>query len=480
MGNGSNYSIRTSDRRTFRRCMRKWDFQSSLRQNLTREGTEQNINFWFGSAIHYAMEDYYGWNQCEDPRRALYAYYNSFKESERPANAEPHYKLGLDMLTYYLQWIERHNKDTGFETLWLDNDTNEPAAPFSDNARPAVEISFYIPLYKYVVKDVDTGETLFTFSDSDGEEDINYDREFVSLLSDVWSPDYDADTIYTIKPLRVSPMEEDRTREVQVIGIFYHGTIDRIVVDKYGRYWLWDWKTAKSADVAKLDTDDQVSAYLWAATKVFSFPIHGFVYLQMTKESVKAPKRLKNGELSTDKRQKTTYGLLRQEIIADYGSVQNAPSKLVDFLNTLAALEEPEGDKFIRWDFVKRTPEQINNTSWNIYGELDIMLKPGLVCYPTPTRDCIWDCPFRDACVMMDKDDFDNYNDFMRDYIARPRSEDGNKDEWREHLKWTYTGEDGLPELISMDTVLDSFEMLNPHLEDTSTDAFKYQYEENC
>ena len=32
----SKFSIRTSDRRVFRRCLRKWDFQSSLRQNLTR------------------------------------------------------------------------------------------------------------------------------------------------------------------------------------------------------------------------------------------------------------------------------------------------------------------------------------------------------------------------------------------------------------------------------------------------------------
>ena len=56
----SQFNIRTSDRRVFRRCLRKWDYQSSLRQNLTRKGTEQNINFWFGSAIHFCMEDYHG------------------------------------------------------------------------------------------------------------------------------------------------------------------------------------------------------------------------------------------------------------------------------------------------------------------------------------------------------------------------------------------------------------------------------------
>ena len=98
----SHYTIRTSDRRVFRRCLRKWSFQSSLRGNWKYQGTEQNINFWFGSAIHFAMEDYHGYNVFGDPRIAFWAYYQAFPEDELPSGAEAHYSLGIAMLSYYL------------------------------------------------------------------------------------------------------------------------------------------------------------------------------------------------------------------------------------------------------------------------------------------------------------------------------------------------------------------------------------------
>ena len=83
----SRFTIRTSDRRVFRRCLRKWGLQSSLKANLQRKGTEQNIHFWFGSAIHYAMEDYHGYNRFGDPRRAFKAYYNAFDPETLPEGA---------------------------------------------------------------------------------------------------------------------------------------------------------------------------------------------------------------------------------------------------------------------------------------------------------------------------------------------------------------------------------------------------------
>ena len=115
-----------------------------------------------------------------------------------------------------------------------------------------------------------------------------------------------------------------------------------IVCDKYGRYWILDYKTAKGADTNKLDTDDQISAYLWAFEKWFGIKPYGFIYLQLTKEAVQEPKRLKNGELSVDKKQKTTYSLLKQEIIKDYGTVNAAPDKLIQFLNHMASIESPD------------------------------------------------------------------------------------------------------------------------------------------
>lgn len=468
----SQFCIRTSDRRTFRRCMRKWDFQSSLRQNLTHSGSEQNINFWFGSAIHFSLEDYHGLNQFQDPRRALYAYYHAFKDEDMPMGAEMNYSLGLSMLTYYLTWMPRHNQQTGFETAWMDPNTYAIMPQGAPGAVPAVEISFYIPLNVYAIVDADSDKIIGSFKydkDNDPISKLFWEHPELPLS---WNPDNDPDWVYNV----------ETGQPIKIIGINYHGTIDRIVVDRYGRYWLWDYKTAKKADTAKLATDDQVSAYLWAARKIFPFPVYGFVYLQLVKEAIKEPRRLKNGSLSVDKRQRTTYGLLRQAILEDYGEVNAAPSNLVQFLNVLAAQEEPEGDRFIRWDFVKRTEEQLQATEKSIYGELGVMLNSEQYCYPSPTRDCIWDCPFRDACIMMDMQDSYAYSEFMSAFEERPHREDGNMDDWRQAIAWPALNNEGQPILVDMDEVMNfNSALVIADLEDEEgKEGFEFYYEEDC
>lgn len=450
MNNISHFTIRTSDRRTFRRCLRKWDFQSSLRGNWQHKGTEQNINFWFGSAIHFSMEDYHGENKFGDPRKAFWAYYQAFPADELPMGAEAHYELGMAMLSYYLTWYKRHNDVTGFETVLVDPETHQLYNPHqvkkTDKMEYAVEQSFILPLNTYVAVDA-----------NDNIRKAFFNVQDPSCIS------------FTYNGV-----------ECDIVPICYHGTMDRIVCDKYGRYWVLDYKTAKGADTNKLDTDDQISAYLWAFEKWFGIKPYGFIYLQLTKEAVQEPKRLKNGELSVDKKQKTTYSLLKQEIINDYGSVNAAPDKLIQFLNHMASIESPEGDRFIRWDFVKRTPEQIRSTEEHIIGELHHMLWEDLYCYPTPTRDCIWDCPCRDLCLALDRKDETAVNEFMQNFEQRPRNEDGNLDPWRENIPWPEKLAAEGKTVPELDEILALDECMKIELESRAsqedTDGFKFMY----
>ena len=450
MHNISHFTIRTSDRRTFRRCLRKWDFQSSLRGNWQHIGTEQNINFWFGSAIHFSMEDYHGENKFGDPRKAFWAYYQAFPADELPMGAEAHYELGMAMLSYYLTWYKRHNDVTGFETALVDPETHQLYNPYqvkkTDRMEYAVEQSFILPLNTYVAVDA-----------NDNIRKAFFNVQDPSCIS------------FTYNGV-----------ECDIVPICYHGTMDRIVCDKYGRYWILDYKTAKGADTNKLDTDDQISAYLWAFEKWFGIKPYGFIYLQLTKEAVQEPKRLKNGELSVDKKQKTTYSLLKQEIINDYGTVNAAPSKLIQFLNHMASIEAPEGDRFIRWDFVKRTPEQIKSTEEHIMGELHHMLWEDLYCYPSPTRDCIWDCPCRDLCLALDRKDETAVNEFMQNFEQRPRNEDGNLDPWRENIPWPEKLAAEGKTVPKLDEILALDECMKIELESRAsqedTDGFKFMY----
>ena len=450
MHNISHFTIRTSDRRTFRRCLRKWDFQSSLRGNWQHIGTEQNINFWFGSAIHFSMEDYHGENKFGDPRKAFWAYYQAFPTDELPMGAEVHYELGMAMLSYYLTWYKRHNDVAGFETALVDPETHQLYNPHqvkkTDRMEYAVEQSFILPLSTYVAVDAN-GNIRKAFFNVQDPSCISFTYNGV---------------------------------ECDIVPICYHGTMDRVVCDKYGRYWILDYKTAKGADTNKLDTDDQISAYLWAFEKWFGIKPYGFIYLQLTKEAVQEPKRLKNGELSVDKKQKTTYSLLKQEIINDYGTVNAAPSKLIQFLNHMASIESPEGDRFIRWDFVKRTPEQIKSTEEHIMGELHHMLWEDLYCYPSPTRDCIWDCPCRDLCLALDRKDETAVNEFMQNFEQRPRNEDGNLDPWRENIPWPEKLAAEGKTVPELDEILALDECMKIELESRAsqedTDGFKFMY----
>lgn len=412
----SKFHLRTSNCRVFRRCLRKWGYQSSLRRNLSGKGTEQNINFWFGTAIHYAMEDYFGYNKFGDPREAFKAYYKAFPEVDRPMAAGDHYDLGISMLTYFLYWYPKHNLAYGFETVWVDDVTLQEVEPFSEGAHPLVEEEFTL----------DLGITVWVREDNEVIVDPEVDCEIVAKINDPGNS-------YLI----VRMNGEENTVKLYPETMKYHGTCDRIVRDKKGRWWILDYKTAKGADTNKLDTDDQISRYLWAMELWFQRPIEGFIYLQLTKDVVQMPRRLKDGKLSVDKKQKTTSALLRVELEKDYGAVAKAPKAMIDFLNTLTAQETEEGDRFIRWDLVRRSKAQKESTYRHIMAEAKMMVNPNLYLYPSPTRDCIWECNFRDVCIMEDDGRQDEAERYLAEhYEQRAHSADGEMDAWRKNIKY--------------------------------------------
>ncbi len=114
--------IRTSDRSAFKRCRRKWGFSSHLNNNRTP--SEGASYFWLGSGIHYAMEDYHGYNYYKHPTEAFRAYAEAWRRSIRrdssrklPYDLEEQIELGEGMLEYYLIWLRNREP---YETLWVD------------------------------------------------------------------------------------------------------------------------------------------------------------------------------------------------------------------------------------------------------------------------------------------------------------------------------------------------------------------------
>lgn len=442
----SRYYLGTSASRSYRRCKRKWGFQSSMRLGLQRD-TEENINFWFGSAIHFAMEDYFGYNRFGDPRRAFKAYYEAFNVAERPEGAAEHYELGLGMLEYFMQWYPKHNAELQFKTAWFRRtpiaNTNDFAYELvpehTAQAIPGVEFEMCLDMDIRIIVSATTGRILGVLKPGTFWIDQVFDefKQFDCLYSSV-------DTVFGCKVdledfdriYEVTSIDNLTSVQVRIQPICFHGTCDRILVDKYNRLWILDYKTAKSADTDKLDTDDQISRYCWALEQVIGKPIYGFIYLQMTKAVPRAPRILNSGELSTDKRQKTTHGLYRQAIIKMYGEVEKAPAKVIETLNVLAEKETPEGDDFIRWDLVTRSTEQKISTYHHIMAEALEMVNTEQYLIPSPTRDCIWDCPFREACLALDKQDMSAFTAALLDFNPRDKERSDAPAEFYKRIKW--------------------------------------------
>lgn len=115
--------IRTSDRSNFRRCRRKWHFESGLR--LNRTPTAQPSYFWLGTGGHFAMEDFHGHNYYGDPVRAFQAYCDACVEAAKhhtiqvPEDFDEQKILGEGILEHYKNWIA--NRDA-YKTVWIDGE----------------------------------------------------------------------------------------------------------------------------------------------------------------------------------------------------------------------------------------------------------------------------------------------------------------------------------------------------------------------
>ncbi len=126
--------LRTSDRGAFKRCRRKWSWQSPLRRNLAIKDSPSY--FWIGSGGHYALEDFHGYNYFKHPVEAFNAYVAACKIAQQkrgyglPDDWEEQTTLAQGILENYLIWGT--NRDT-YETAWFDG-------------VPQVEITCHIPL----------------------------------------------------------------------------------------------------------------------------------------------------------------------------------------------------------------------------------------------------------------------------------------------------------------------------------------------
>lgn len=369
-------ALHTSDRLAYKRCRRKWKWSSRLYEHLRPKNVSHSA-LWFGSGFHYALEDLHGYNRFNgQPEEAFIAYVEAHPEDKRPADWRELQDLGISMLSHYQNWL--HRRDT-YKTVWIDG-------------VPQVEVQFNIVIPELTQYVADNWEVL--------KHEMN--------ASDI----------------EVPPV------------VVYRGTFDRVVEDTDGKWWVLDYKTAATIDTSKLETDPQITSYVWSGTQVYGRPIEGVIYMQCKKDFPEQPEPLKKGGISADKRQKTNYTLYRKALIDAYGSVQSAPAKNQELLDSLLEAEQPDSDKFIRRDAVRRNEAFVQAEHAKIIMEGYEMLNSNLYIYPNPTRDCSWDCPFKSACISYD--DGSDYRYILDEEFTMKEEEEF---QWQKRIKYPQTQE---------------------------------------
>jgi len=349
----SPFMLRTSDRILFKRCRRLWGWMSHLRQG--RRLQENADYLWFGTGIHYALEDYHGLNLYGHPAKAFIAFVEASRAAEMlPPTWQEHLRLGIVLMTYYAE-------------EWL-------------SCRPALDT--------YELRGVPQVEV-------NGAIDLG-------------------------------------VRTADGRRVLYGFTLDRVIVDDFGRLWIVEYKTAKQIRVLHLDVDEQVTAYCWAAWRLYGVHVAGVVYQQFAKRMPVLPKVLATGRVSTDVRQATSAALYARLLVDMYGNLDTAPNENIIALNKIRMSEDEDRDRFIVRHRIERNEMQLLSFEQKVLLELEDEANPNLAMYPNATKDCDNMCPLQAACIAMDDgSDWANILDSMTIMTG-----DGLTGREKEQIRW--------------------------------------------
>lgn len=328
--------IRTSDRIAFKQCRRKWGWSSHLKRNLGPAYLASPL--WFGSAIHYALEDFHGERHFDRAADAFRAYCIATSKQylrELPPDAQEHYKLGIAMMDYYQdEWLRFRKADQ----------------TYYDNGVPQTEVNFEIPV------PLEEHPHLEALAKAHGADCVLYrgtiDRVAIDEEGNLWVVEY---------------------KTAKRAEHLHYQTDPQVTTYVWAATHIYDRPVA-GVVYQQFIKEEPKPPRLLSTT----------------------------GRISTASNLATSAPLYRRQLENMYGTVSGAPEANINYLYDLEQKESPDKDRYIQRVRVYRNPVQTQHEAVKILMELEDMLNPDLPLYPNPTRDCSRMCSFLGACVSMD------------------------------------------------------------------------------
>lgn len=398
--------IHNSDRGSFKRCRRYWDWSSPARNNFMLRADVHGVNIpmWFGTGIHYALEGYYSPTLQRDPVESFKTWFDiQWRGGIVTEDWLP--------LVYDLKPIPQQSVSETLDRLIAHNET-----PLTWHVRGLEDI---IPN-----PDHDVFDEHFTL----GIEMMEFYKEYAAKNDDftvlmtehdfsvpIW--DYANNKILTAIDWRKDSPNYEKELEVHA-----RGRQDAIKVNNFnGKLGIADHKTAAKVGedyFLKLDNDEQCTTYLYVAEVEANYydlphkgvPFEEVLYNVMRKAYPKAPTELKNGMFSIAREtESTTYDILTKWIASHMPGVALSEKQQ----NYVEYLKEVGDEQFIIRKHVRRNRHQIANAGERMYLEaLDMLSEPRI--YPNITNDwlCL-NCQFRAPCLA--KEDGGDWEQLLAD-----------------------------------------------------------------
>jgi PD-(D/E)XK nuclease superfamily len=341
---------------SFKKCRRKWDWYGRLEPMgmgvESAEGTyEEPEALWFGTGVHYALEDWCGYNKYGHPARAFRAYAEaSLASGSMPVGRREYeevIELSDAMMIYYANyWLKTLGRR--LETLWIDG-------------VPQQEVEFEVELPWNPQDWYPTSP--YTRAVYQGR----IDRVVVNEMEQLLLLDYKTAARYETTHLQ---------NDAQVSAYLYASKS------------LYPWAVVSGMVYEQLKKAVPKPPKLLSSGKL-------------------STSKTQNAHCPSL--------MYRQAICDTYGDLESAPIDVVLFLDTLMLEEQSTaegskdgsmGDQFVRRDIAYRNSSYIDSEESRIKAELIDILNPDLSIYPNPTRDCGY-CQLLQACIS--KDDGSDY-----------------------------------------------------------------------
>lgn len=408
--------IHSSDRGNFKRCRRYWDWNSPARQNLTLRADQFGVNtdLWFGTGIHWALEQFYNPLLQRDPVEAWKTW---FDIQWRGGIVEEYW---LDKVYDLKPRKLEHNNDpvsSAFMNLLSTDVTGADAYMVRglNDIIPSPDTEKFDELFEL-------GINMMDFYKQYAERHDNFDVLLVEHDFSIPIWDYDNDCI-----LKRIDTREDSPHCGQLLEVHARGRTDAVIQNREnGKIGINDYKTAGSIGddyFRKLETDEQCTNYLMALQVEANYydlphkgePIEEVLYTALRKKYPKPPSILKSGLFSVDRENEScTYEMLKEWIDRHLPPPVTLTEKQQNYLDWLRDVGD---DQFIIRKSVRRNKAQIASSSRRLYLEAMDMLAEDVRIYPTISNDwlCL-NCVFRMPCLA--SEDGSDWQDMIHNNYA--------------------------------------------------------------